>query len=221
MAVVSRLLEEGYRVTGLERSERKLSHVRDGGAEALLADISTATDVEERIRPLFDRGASILVNCAAVLGTGDIEDIDPKLWNEVLAVNLTGTYLLCRAAIPGMRQRKFGRIVNFSSIGGQSPARSAGVHYSAAKAGVIGLSRTLASQVAGDGITVNVVAPGRIKTPMFYSAHRDPEARQGDVPVGRLGNAEEVASTVSYLVSDGSGFMTGATLDVNGGALMR
>ena len=221
-AIVDAVVKRGYHAVVVERSPTKLEAL---GARAavttVVADIGDATDVDERVRPLFDDGAYALVNCAAILGTGDIESIDFNDWAEVLRVNLTGTYLLCRAAVAGMRQRRRGRIINFASIGGQSAARSAGIHYSAAKAGVIGLSRTLAGQVASDGITVNVVSPARIQSRLFDAAHSDPVALAAEVPIGRLGKPVDVAGAVVFLLSADAGFITGSTLDVNGGVLMR
>jgi NAD(P)-dependent dehydrogenase (short-subunit alcohol dehydrogenase family) len=185
------------------------------------ADVGDAGAVEASLAPLFAAGAGALVHCAGVVGTGDIETIAPEEWDRQLRVNLTSVFLTSRVAVRAMRPRGEGRIVLFSSVGGQSPALSAGVPYSAAKAGTIGFARTLARQVAGAGITVNVVSPGRLETPMFRTAHAEPERLSATVPLGRLGMPDDIAGAVAFLLSPDAAFITGATLDVNGGAFMR
>lgn len=219
-AVCSRLLADGHRVAGVDVDAGRLDDL-PGDIVRVHADVAEPTEVDRLVAPLFEAGARALVHCAGVVGTDDIEAIQPAGWERVLRVNLTSAYLLSRAAVAAMRRRGGGRIVHFSSVGGQGPALSAGVHYSAAKAGVIGLTRTLARQVAPDGITVNVVSPGRIDTPMFRAAHPDADRLRGTVPLGRIGTPADVAGAVAFLLSDDAAFITGATIDVNGGAFMR
>ena len=148
-----------------------------------------------------------------------MEETDVDEWQRVIAVNLTGTFLLCRAALPLMKRGGWGRIVNFSSQGGRMRSLLSGAHYAASKAGLIGFTRVLAGQVGGYGITANCIAPGRIDTEQSRS-FGDVDTYLTQLPVGRFGEAADIAAGVEYLVSDGAGFVTGTVLDINGGFFM-
>lgn len=190
-----------------------------------VTDRAWCADVVSRIER--DHGSlDILVNNAGISPKREgrkilVRDTDPDEWDAVFAVNLTGAFLLCRAATPGMQKRGWGRVVNISSQAGRTRADIAGAAYAASKSGMIGLSRVLASEVGRDGVTVNCIAPGRIESPMAavagVEANRDYVAR---IPVGRIGTAGDIAATVAFLASDEAGFITGATIDVNGGFFM-
>jgi 3-oxoacyl-[acyl-carrier protein] reductase len=142
-------------------------------------------------------------------------------WNEVIGVNLTAAFVLCREVAPVMRRRKWGRIVNMSSRAGRTLVDTAGIHYAAAKAGMIGMTRIIASEVAADGITANCIAPGRIESPMTNQGSDAQRAMLvGRIPVGRIGTPDEIGHVVAFLVSEDSGYLTGTVIDVNGGTFM-
>ncbi|MEZ5922929.1 MAG: acetoacetyl-CoA reductase [Hyphomicrobiaceae bacterium] len=159
----------------------------------------------------------IVVNNAGITRDGMIHKMTPEQWGEVISVNLNSMFNMTRPVIDGMRARSFGRIINISSINGQK-GQMGQTNYSAAKAGVIGFTKALAQEGARKGITVNCIAPGYIDTEMVQAV---PEAvLKGiidQIPVGRLGSADEIARAVVFLAGDDAGFITGATLTMNGG----
>jgi len=152
-----------------------------------------------------------------------IWEIDAAEWDEVLAVNLRGVFFGCRVAGAHMRENGYGRIVNLASVAGQWGRSVTGAHYAASKAGIVALTRMFAFQLAEAGVAVNAVAPGPIEGPQTRAM--PPERIQAyvaaNVPMKRLGQPAEVAEVVSLLASDECSFVTGATIDVNGGAVMR
>lgn len=195
------------------------------GVEGSVADEGWTGDVVRRIES--DHGSlDILVNNAGISPKRDgkkipVRDTPLAQWNEVLAVNLTGAFLLCRAAVPGMTERGWGRIVTISSQAARTRADIAGSAYAASKAGLVALSRVLASEVGRSGVTVNCIAPGRIESPMQAVAGADAtDEYVSRIPVGRIGTAADIAATVAFLASEEAGFITGATIDVNGGFFM-
>jgi 3-oxoacyl-[acyl-carrier protein] reductase len=146
--------------------------------------------------------------------------MDDADWNSVLEVDLTAPFRLARAALRGMVRRRAGRIINISSIVGVT-GNAGQANYAAAKAGLIGLSKALAQEVASRGITVNVIAPGFIDTPMTAALSEQNKARALQaIPLGRIGQPTDVAAAAAYLASDEAGWVTGATLHVNGGMAM-
>jgi acetoacetyl-CoA reductase len=162
----------------------------------------------------------VLVNNAGITRDGWFHKMDYKAWSDVIRTNLDSMYGMTRPVIEGMRDRGFGRIINISSINGQK-GQLGQVNYSAAKAGVIGFTKALALENARKGITVNCICPGYIATDMV--AAMPEKALEGviaQIPVGRLGTAEEIASLVTWLASDDAGFTTGAVFSVNGGQYM-
>jgi 3-oxoacyl-[acyl-carrier protein] reductase len=165
----------------------------------------------------------VLVNNAARTEQRSFWEIDVAEWDDVLATNLRGTYLGCRVVGAHMRERRRGRIVNIASVSGQSGRAATGAHYATSKAAIIALTRVAATELAESGVTVNAIAPAAIDSPLVHEL-LSPEridAMLERIPVGRLGRPEEVAAAVAYLASDAAAFVTGATLDVNGGMLMR
>jgi 3-oxoacyl-[acyl-carrier protein] reductase len=192
------------------------------GGAALAADLVSpgAADelvaaVEERLGPV-----AILVNNAGLMTDARVEELTDELIEETLAVHLTAAFRLCRAVVPGMRAAGFGRIVNVSSQAALMGS-AAHAHYAAAKAGLHGLTFSLAKELGPDGITVNLVVPGRIRTPLLDERS---EGRMDEwlaqTPLGRLGTPEEVAGAVAFLASDEASYVTGAALNVSGGLLM-
>jgi len=159
----------------------------------------------------------VLVNAAGITRDGTLRKMDKAQWDAVLAVNLDGVFNLTRAAIDGMATRGYGRIVNISSVNGQT-GQFGQANYSAAKAGMHGFTMALAREVARKGVTVNSISPGYCETAMVMAIPE--EIRAGivaQVPVGRLGRPEEIARTVAFLAAEDAGFITGANIPVNGG----
>jgi 3-oxoacyl-[acyl-carrier protein] reductase len=154
------------------------------------------------------------VNNAGIARHQKVEDTTESDWDEILAVNLKSVFLVTQAVLPGMRQRQWGRIINISS-GAAQTGGIVGLHYTASKAGIEGLTRAYASRLVKEGITVNAVAPSLIKTDMMPDA----ESRRKLIPLGRLGRPEEVAEAVIFLA--GNGYMTGQTISLNGGSYFR
>ena len=195
-----------------------------GVASGARLDVTDSRAVRSLVEELNggDERIGVLVNCAGNLRPTKVIDIPENEWDSIVGVNLKGTFLCSQAVLAGMQERGWGRIVNLSSTAGKNVSTVGGAHYTAAKAGVLGFTRHLASEVAGDGITVNAVCPGLIETQMVRSTIS--EARMDEYaqsfPIARLGRPDEVASLVRFLVSDGASYITGASLDINGGDLM-
>ena len=187
------------------------------------ADVSDAAAVDllvEQIRERFGR-IDILVNNAAINPTTPWDQIDLSEWHRVFAVNLQGPYLLMRAVVPIMQRSRWGRIINIGSIAGKQGGPSSGMHYCASKAAIMDLSRYLARKIGKDGITVNSVAPGVVATAMtegWPAAVKDSWIARNPIP--RLAGPLDIARAVLFLASDLAEYITGETLDVNGGALM-
>lgn len=167
-------------------------------------------------------GIDVMVNNAALSPGTPIWSIGADEWDDVLAVNLRGSFFGCRIAGRHMRERGAGRIINLSSIAGQQPSSASGAHYAASKAALLSLTRTFAAELAPHGVTVNAVAPSAVESPLLDALDETRRrALAAAIPVGRFGQAREVAAAVVYLASAASGYTTGATLDLNGGRLMR
>jgi 3-oxoacyl-[acyl-carrier protein] reductase len=220
-AVARRFAADGDRVLVADVDVEGAEHVAaEIGAEAVEHDVRSLASWER----LLDRAGDVdvLVNNAARTVIRSFWEIDVDEWDDVLATNLRGTYLGCRVVGAHMRDRGSGRIVNLASVAGQNSRAVTGVHYASSKAAIIALTRHAATELAGSGVTVNAVAPAAIDGPMVATVPPERlEAMLRTIPVGRLGRPEEVAAAVAYLASDAAGFVTGATLDVNGGMLMR
>src|SRR5690348_17757880 len=162
----------------------------------------------------------ILVNNAGITRDATMMRMSRDMWDAVIDTNLGSCFNLCKLTFEGMRQRKFGRVVNIGSINGQA-GQYGQVNYAAAKSGIHGFTKALAQEGAGRGITVNAVAPGYVDTEMVRAVPKDVlEKIVARIPVGRLGKAEDIARTVLFLVADEADFITGSTLSVNGGQHM-
>ncbi len=168
-----------------------------------------------------DHGSlDILVNAAGITRDGTLRKMDRVQWDAVLNVNLDGVFNMCRHAVEGMVDRGFGRVVNISSVNGQT-GQFGQTNYSAAKAGMHGFTMALAREVARKGVTVNSVSPGYCETALVMAVPEDIRAKIiENVPVGRLGKPSEIARTVEFLTAEDAGFITGANIPVNGGLFM-
>jgi 3-oxoacyl-[acyl-carrier protein] reductase len=193
-----------------------------GRAHVVTADLADKGAVEALV-PAAEAalgGLDILVNNAGLTRDNLFVRMKDEEWDAVLAVNLTAAFRLMRAAVKGMMRRRFGRIVNIGSVVGSTGNPGQG-NYAASKAGLIGMSKALAAEVASRSITVNVIAPGFIATPMTDALNdKQREAILANVPVGRLGTSEDVAAAAVYLASNEAAYVTGTTLHVNGGMAM-
>ncbi|MDR1475169.1 MAG: acetoacetyl-CoA reductase [Holosporales bacterium] len=171
--------------------------------------------IEEALGPV-----DILVNNAGITRDGMLHKMDIQWWTDVISVNLNSVFNMCRVVIPGMRERKFGRIVSISSVNGLK-GQIGQTNYCAAKAGIIGFSKALALESARNNITVNCVAPGYIDTDMTKAIPEDIINNiKNQIPCGRFGKPNEIAGIVKFLVSDTAGYITGATINVNGGQFL-
>ena len=162
----------------------------------------------------------VLVNNAGITRDGTLHKMGPEQWQAVIQTNLSSCYNLCHAVIDGMRERGFGRIVNIGSVNGQA-GQYGQVNYAAAKSGIHGFTKALAQEGAGKGVTVNAIAPGYVETDMVRAVPANVlEKIVAKIPFGRLGQAEDIARGVEFLVADDAGFITGSTLSINGGQHM-
>lgn len=235
LAIAAQLARDGHRVYGIDVLEQPLAaafaELRAEGLDAValpldLRDEAKVDKLPERMGTDYERLA-VLVNNAAVSPKRNgrmtpLTDLRLEDWNGVMAVNLAGPFLMSRVCLPPMIRRKFGRIVNNSSVGGKTVFQGvADASYSASKAGLLGLTRALAMEVAPYGITVNAICPGRIETAMSGEAVPETNAALLQrTPVGRFGTPQEIADLVSFLASSRASFITGAAVDINGGLMM-
>jgi len=186
---------------------------------ARVVDVTAPSEVRAAADAVIDEHGrwDILINAAGIAHIVPFADLSEEDWDRMIDINLKSVFLCTQAALPAMRAGGFGRVVSVSSVGayGGSVGHA---HYAAAKAGIIGFSKTLAKELGPLGITVNCVAPGTIQTPMLGSVTPDALARYAQNPIGRVGTPDEVAAAVEYFASDDAGYTTGWVLSVNGGA---
>jgi len=184
-----------------------------------VSDFESCTDAVGRIQA--EHGpVEVLVNNAGITRDATMHKMDFQQWNEVIQTNLSSCFNMCHSVIGGMRERGFGRIVNIGSINGQA-GQYGQVNYAAAKSGIHGFTKALAQEGAGKGITVNAIAPGYIATDMVRAVPEKVLDKIVErIPVGRLGEAHEIARGVVFLVADDAGFITGSTVSINGGQHM-
>jgi 3-oxoacyl-[acyl-carrier protein] reductase len=222
------LARNGARVILAARNVEKLNEVaalvREGGGEAFVAELDLASP--ESIKEVFAKAAkdagpvTILVNNAAITKDGLALRMRKEDWEAVIQTNLTGAFLCCQQVLQGMMRERWGRIINISSVVGE--AGNAGqANYVASKAGLIGLTKTLAQEMASRNITVNAIAPGFIETDMTSVLSQELKDKMlAGIPLRRLGTPEDVAAAVVFLASDGASYITGHVLDINGGMYM-
>jgi NAD(P)-dependent dehydrogenase (short-subunit alcohol dehydrogenase family) len=237
------LVTGAFRGFGLSTAERLAArgasvavHVRDAGrAEtaarqvgelgfAVSGDLGNPADLQAIVDRTLDRFGriDILVNNAAVALATRFEQITEEEWRRTFEVNVTAVFLLIRAVVPAMREQGYGRIVNLSSTAGKTVSTLGGAHYTASKAALLGLTRAAAKELGPYGITVNAICPGLFDTELTRE-NATPEqlaAAARTFPVRRLGEPVEVADLICFLASEAAGYMTGASLDINGGDLM-
>lgn len=223
-ATAALLAAHGARVTAVDIDAARLATL-DGCATAA-ADLSEPAQCERVVADVLAREGrlDILVNAAAILRRVPIPDVDAALWNEVMDANLLSQFALCRAAVRPMRRQKSGRIVNISSTAAFNGGANASSVYAISKGGVLALTKSLARQLAADGVMVNAVCPGGIDTPMgrFGFSEESWNAHfTANVPLRRAGRPEEVASAILFLSSAWASYLTGHTLDVEGGLMLR
>lgn len=195
--------------------------------EAILcikADVSKGEDIDKSIEQVLEKWGriDILVNNAGIRKETKIEDITHEEWNHILNINLGGTFFFSQAVLKLMKEQAWGRIINVSGYAGQFGPVTSGAHYSASKAGQLILTKVFAREVAPYGVTVNAISPAVVRSPEMERVL--PEKMKKiiqSIPVGRVGEAEEVARMVNYLASESTDYITGATFDINGGMLMR
>ena len=219
-AISEALIAKGYKVAAnyAGNDEKANLCAQETGVSCFKFDVSDydacaagIAEIESTLGPV-----DILVNNAGITWDGPFHKMSKEQWDKVIAVDLTSAFNVTRLVWEGMRERGFGRVVNISSINGQK-GQFGQVNYSAAKAGLIGFTKALAQEGARKGITVNCVAPGYIDTDMVADVpEKVLESIIATIPVGRLGKAEEIGDMVAYLVADEAGFVTGATMTVNG-----
>ncbi len=220
-AMVELFASRGYAVAfTYKSSEEQARELADRvGAMAIRADSMIESDVESAVKAALESLGHIdcLVNNAAVSSFSLFTDLTLDKWNETLGVSLTGAFLFTRAVVPSMIARKSGRIINISSMWGITGS-SCEVHYSAAKAGLIGMTKALAQELGPCGITVNAVCPGVIDTDMNKALSEDDMAELAeDTPLMRIGKPSEVASAVYFLASEEAAFITGDVMNISGG----
>jgi acetoacetyl-CoA reductase len=221
LAIVDRLKQDGFKVAagyaGNEEAARKTA--AEHGVMVVKGNVGKFEDAQRAVQEVeAELGPiDVLVNNAGITRDAMLHKMTPQQWEEVIFVNLASIFNMSRNVIEGMRERGYGRIINISSINGQK-GQMGQTNYSAAKAGAIGFTKALAQEVANKGITVNCVAPGYIDTDMMQAVPQTVlEKIISTIPVGRLGQAHEIAACVAFLAREDASFITGSTVTVNGG----
>lgn len=223
-AISLALKNAGYNVvaTYAGNDEAAKQFTDETGIKAYKFDVSDFDACQTAVQQVESEVGSIevLVNNAGITRDGTMHRMSFEKWNAVIQTNLSSCFNMCRAVIEGMRDRSFGRIVNIGSVNGQA-GQYGQVNYAAAKSGIHGFTKALAQEGAGKGITVNAIAPGYIATEMVRAVPENVlEKIVATIPVGRLGEAHEIARAVEFLVAEDAGFITGSTLSINGGQHM-
>jgi NAD(P)-dependent dehydrogenase (short-subunit alcohol dehydrogenase family) len=229
-AIAERFGRDGMAVVVADLDEASAAEVAavieaaGGRAEAVPTDVTDAASVHAMTQRAIDTfgGIDVVVNNAGILRSTRVVDISPDEWDLVVNANLKGAFLCSQAAQPSMVERGGGRIVNVASMAGRATSTLGGAHYTAAKAGVLGLTRHLAREWASVGITANAISPGIVDTPMVRGSTDEARLEQvrQSIPLKRLADPAEVAALVAFLVSDESAYITGANVDIHGGELI-
>jgi len=218
------LLESGvYVILGYKKNETLAEQICKAYSNAypVQIDIADRKSIKNAItegEAYFKSHINLLINNAALAQEKPFHAITDDDWDLIQAVNLRGAFICCQEVISGMSKSHWGRIVNISSIGGQWGGMNQ-VHYAVAKAGLIGLTRSLARLYSADGITVNAVSPGLVRTDMSSGEIDSDKGKEkiNNIPIGRIATIEEIANVVTFLISDNASYITGQTINVNGG----
>ncbi|MGX5174045.1 3-oxoacyl-ACP reductase FabG [Aliikangiella sp. IMCC44653] len=228
-AIAENLANAGYIVAGTATSQKGADNItqilQDAGYQGagFVVDVSSADSIEALIKSLKDhygKTPEVLVNNAGITKDNLLMRMQDDEWDSILETNLTSIYRLSKACLRGMMKARWGRIINVGSVVG-STGNPGQANYCAAKAGVIGFSKSLAKEIGTRGITVNVVAPGFIDTDMTKALEESQRAELAKgIPLARLGSPQDIANAVGFLASDGAGYITGETIHVNGGMYM-
>ncbi|MBZ9539237.1 acetoacetyl-CoA reductase [Modicisalibacter tunisiensis] len=228
-AICRALAKEGYQVVAgyhnPDKARNWLEEQRAAGFDNIALSGTNLIDYEDceaGVREIRDTHGpvSVLVNCAGITRDTTLKKMSPEQWHDVIDCNLNSVFNTCRCVIEDMLEAGYGRIVNISSINGRK-GQFGQANYSAAKAGMHGLTMALAQETAAKGITVNTVSPGYIATEMIQKVpEKIRESIRESIPVKRFGEPDEIARAVCFLADKGSGFITGANLDINGGQFM-
>jgi NAD(P)-dependent dehydrogenase (short-subunit alcohol dehydrogenase family) len=229
-AIAKKLVESGSHVVACDinlSNAKETAQILNAHRQTSIACRADVTDVDS-LKYMIAQAeeklgqVDILVNNAGIMFRTRIQDISAEEWEKTIQVNLSGPFLCTQAVLPGMKERGFGRIINISSSAGRSVSTLGGAHYTASKAGLLGLTRAVAKEVAPFGITVNAICPGLIDTEMARKTTTEKELRDflDSFPINRIGTPEEVGDLVVFLSSDKASYITGASLDINGGDLM-
>ncbi len=222
------LARAGATVALAARNEGKLAEAvaeieaAGGKAAAFALDVASEESIKNCAKAVLDRfgKVEILVNNAGITRDGLMLRMKRADWDDVMATNLTGAFLLTQTLLSAMLKNRWGRIINITSVVGRT-GQAGQVNYAASKAGMIGMTRSMAREVASRGITVNAVAPGYIETPMTAVLdEKQRAAMMAAIPLGRPGTDHDIAHAVAFLASEGAGYITGHVLDVNGGMFM-
>ncbi|MBN9318375.1 MAG: beta-ketoacyl-ACP reductase [Caulobacterales bacterium 68-7] len=223
-AIVERLKADGLQVAAgySGNDEAAKAAAEELGIMVVKGNVGVFEDCERAVQAVTAElgPIDVLVNNAGITRDGFFHKMTPAQWGDVIRVNMDSVFNMTRQVIEGMRERSWGRIINISSINGQK-GQVGQTNYSAAKAGMIGFTKALALENAKKGITVNCIAPGYIDTEMVMAVPQNVlDAIVGQIPVGRLGKGEEIADMVAFLAGERAGYVTGATLSLNGGQYM-
>ena len=195
-----------------------------GNAKFFSADVAKEQDINAMTKKITDTFGSldILVNNAGVLSTSATEELSVENWERTISINLKGAFICCKAVLPIMKKSMYGKIVNISSLSGESGGILVGVGYSASKAGLLALTKKLALEAAPFNINVNAIAPGSTNTSMIDALSEEQrKVLMEKIPLNRIGLPEDIAYATCFLASEEASYITGTTLDVNGGLLMR
>jgi 3-oxoacyl-[acyl-carrier protein] reductase len=224
-AIAERLAADGFFVVGTATTDngaQAISNYLGENGKGLKLDVSDAESVAEVTKTITDDYGSpaVLVNNAGITRDNLLMRMKDEEWDSIISTNLTSVYRMSKAVLRGMMKAKTGRIINISSVVG-STGNSGQANYAAAKAGIVGFTKSMAKEVGSRNITVNTVAPGFIDTDMTKELSDDiKQTLLSSIPLGRLGEPEEIAHVVSFLASPNAGYITGETLHVNGGMYM-
>ncbi|MFA5316103.1 MAG: SDR family NAD(P)-dependent oxidoreductase [Dehalococcoidales bacterium] len=208
--------------SGLDETEKKRLP-RNHSEMSYGCDVSSEKQVSEMVADIIGRFSKIdiLVNNAAITQNKKLEDISLSEWNFVIATNITAQFLMCKYCVPFMKEQRYGKIINVSSIAAKLYSAMSGIHYVTSKAAVIGFTRQLAYELAPFNINVNAVCPGQTYTPMLMGnlTRKSEEMLKKSIPLGYIASPEQQANVILFLASDEANYMTGAIVDVNGGQL--